>query len=397
MRYATLAIALCGATLSALALDTPVAQGQTDSVQDGKAGFGADTSVSESTTSAKTIGLAVTSLRWALYETPNGKEECPAGLQIGPIEQFKSLPDPIERLAKYGYNFNFYGPNGENADTDPLKVTDPLPWKELRTTKGYGINLDDTTDGHATAKTCKHEKFTDSEGEPVDNQSARAIGCADAFRTGGFTVEFYNNEVVTSPVSRHLIEVTGVDSETDDPDVEVAIYKGRDGLLRRADGTSFVAFMSQRVDARFPQYVLKTHGKIVNGILITDPIPLARMPIVHVQVAGEWQVQDMVLRLKLNPESAQGYLSGYERLDHMWSYLSKSNGPASGHYSPAGLYRALLKYADGYPDPTTGQCNSISTAYKLSAVRAIIVHPGAGGFARAYPRQQWTTAPHALQ
>jgi hypothetical protein len=332
---------------------------------------------------AKTIGLAVTALRWALYETPGGKEECPSGLQVGPIEQFKSLPEPVARLAKYGYNFNFYGPNGENGDTDPLKVTDPLPWRELQTKVGYGINLDGTADGHATAKTCKHEKFTSPEGEPVDNQSARAMGCADAFRTNGFTVEFYNNEVVTSPVSRHLIEITGVDSETNDPDVEVTIYKGQDGLLRRADGNSFVPFMSQRVDERFPQYVLKTHGRIVDGVLTTDPISLARMPIVHVQVAGEWQVQDMVLRLKLNPEGAQGYLSGYERLDRMWSYLSKSNGPGSGHYSPAGLYRALLKHADGYPDPATGQCSSISTAYKLSAVRAIIVHPGKGPGARA--------------
>jgi hypothetical protein len=333
-----------------------------------------DSAVSATATGG-TIGLAVTDLRWALVETPGAKEECPTGLQAGEVEQFKAQPEPFELLKKRGSSFSFRGPNGENSNYDPMAVTDVLPWKELQTKRGFGLNLDGTSDGHATSKTCKHEKFTGPEGEPVDNQNARAMGCIEGFRTGGFSVEFYSNEVVTSPVNRHLIEISGVDNEVNDPDVEVTIYKGRDAVVRRADRTAFVPFMSQRVDERFPEYILKTHGKIVDGVLETYPIPLARMPILHVQVPGEWQVQDLTLRLKLTPEGAQGLLAGYERLEPMWTYLSKSPGPATGKYSPAGLYRSLQRYADGYPDPATGQCTAISTAYRVNAVRAFIVHP----------------------
>jgi len=323
----------------------------------------------------KTIGLAVTDMRWALYETPNAKEECPAGVQVAPVVQFKAMPGaPAERLQKYGYEYSFFGPNGENAEYDPLAVTDPLPWKELQTKNGYGLNLDGTTDGHATAKTCKHEKFTSPEGEQVDNQFARAGGCVEGFRTGGFASDFNSNEVVTSPINRHLIEITGVDSEENDPSVEVTIYKGKDGLVRRADGKTFVSFMTQRVDNLFPQFILHTHGRIVDGVLITDPIPLARLPLLYIQVPHERRIEDLRLRLKLTPDGAEGIMAGYEPIEDIWTYLSKSPSAGAGKYSSAGLFRALLRYADGSPD-ATGHCMSISTTYKVNAVRAIIARP----------------------
>jgi hypothetical protein len=326
-----------------------------------------------------TIGLAVTDLRYALYESADGKEECPAGMQFSSLEQFKAMPDPAGYVLRYGNSFSFLGPKGENADYDPLAVTDRLPWKELQTRKGLGINLDGTADGQATDKTCRHEKFTNAEGRPVDNQVARAMGCIEGFRTGGFSTEFYSNEVATSPINRHLIEITGVDSETNDPQVEVTIYKGRDSVIRRADRNAFVPFMTQRVDDLFPQFVLKTHGRIVDGVLTTDPIPLARLPILHVQVVNERRIRDMRLQLKIGPESATGYLGGYEQIGSMWDYLSKSPASATSKYSPAGLYRALQRYADGFPDPATKQCTAISVAYKVNAVRALIVHDRAAG------------------
>jgi hypothetical protein len=63
-------------------------------------------------------------------------------------------------------------------------------------------------------------------------------------------------------------------------------------------------------------------------------------------------------------------------LQSWWIMHSKGAGVGTdiGAYSPAGLYRAALRYADGDPD-STGQCTSISTTYKVEAVRAMIVHP----------------------
>ena len=57
----------------------------------------------------------------------------------------------------------------------------------------------------------------------------------------------------------------------------MTIYKGMDQLVQTADD-KFVPFLSQRIDVRFPKYTMKTQGKIVDGVLITDPIPDALLP-----------------------------------------------------------------------------------------------------------------------
>jgi hypothetical protein len=321
---------------------------------------------------SRTIGLVLTDWRYALYQTPK-MEECPDGLQSGEVAQFKAQNDPAGHLQKFGGTFATRGPNGENGSYSPLVVEDALPFNELKTKIGYGFNLDGTADGHATPKTAAHDKFTSPEGEQVDNQMARVVGCVQGWRKTGFMAEFYSKEVETSPVNRHLIEITGVDDERNDPEVEVTIYKGRDRLIRTASG-GFIPFMSHRIDERFPQYILKTRGRIVDGVLITDPIPLARFPMLQIELPDERRIRDFTLRLKLTPDGAEGLLGGYEELASWWNMHSKGPGSDIGKYSPGLLYKALHRYADAYPDPSTGQYTAISVAYQVSAVRALIVH-----------------------
>jgi hypothetical protein len=324
-----------------------------------------------------TIGLVLTSLRYSLVETPGGKEECPAGLQPGEVAQLKADPAAVARLKEFGGYFELRGPHGETGNYNPMAFEDPLPFRELVTRKGFGFNLDGTQDGHATAKTCRHDKFTDAQGEKVDNQMARVVGCVQGYRTGGMMSDYYSQEIANFSVNRHLIEITGVDDEQNDPAVQVAIYKGYDRLVRAGDG-KFVPLLSQRIDPRFPQYAMHTRGRIVNGVLITDPIARARLPRSSERNLGDRLMRDMVLRLKLTPDGAEGMLGGYDDVASWYNIHSKLVVAEVGKFSSPSIYRALLRYADGYPDPKTGQCTQISTAYDVTAVRAIIVHPNKG-------------------
>jgi hypothetical protein len=334
----------------------------------------------------RTIGLVLTDWRYALVETHGGKEECSLGLQAGEVAQFKAQPDFMLHRQKFGGTFENRGPNGERGNFSPTVVEDALPWSELVTKRGFGMNLDGTADGHSTAKSCAHEKFTGDGGVPVDNQLARVLGCIRGFRTSGLTSEFYRSELVSFPINRHLIEISGVDSETDDPEVEVTIYKGRDQLVHAVGSDTFVPFTSQRVDERFPQFIMKTHGKIVAGELITDPIPYARFPLRETLIVGERRMRDLTLRMKLTTDGAEGLLAGYEDTAAWWNIKSKNASPELDKYSPAGMYRALQRYADGYPDPATGKCSAISASYFVRAVRAIVVH-SAGGQQQQFARQ----------
>jgi hypothetical protein len=135
--------------------------------------------------------------------------------------------------------------------------------------------------------------------------------------------------------------------------------------------------MSHRIDHRTPEFTFHTKGRIVNGVLETDPIPLLRHAMRQIETLTERRLRDARFRLTLG-ESAKGIMAGYEPLTSWWSVNAKSPGSDIGRYSPASLYRAAHKYADGYPDPKTGKATAISTAYNITAVRALIVHPNQG-------------------
>lgn len=322
-----------------------------------------------------TIGLVITGWHHALHETSDAKNECSTGLTVGDYTNAGAQPDSADLRKKFGHPFS-RGPNGELTNYSPMSVEDPIAPSELTTRIGYGLNLDGTQDGRATALTCQHEKFTSPEGAHVDNQMARVVGCTKGWRKDGFSDAFYNEEIYTNPINRILIEITGVDDEKNDPKVEVAIYKGED-RLQRDPAKKFVPFLTQRIDTRFPEYTFRMHGKIVDGVLITDPDPaaIARLPIRWVAKVGERRIHNLQLHIPLAGSWQEGMLAGYED-NKIWWNSQKAHHIAmpAAQNSPPSQYRALMRYADGYPDKKTGQCRAISAAYRISTVRAFIAH-----------------------
>ncbi len=324
-----------------------------------------------------TVGLVITGWHHALQETPGVKAECPAGLNADDTSNGKAQANFQELRNKYGHNFS-RGPNGEMASYVPMAVEDPIPFSEVQTKVGYGLNLDGTTDGRATPRTCKHEKFASPDGEQVDNQIARVVGCTKGWRKDGFADAFFNEEIFTNPNNRILIEISGVDNERNDPDVSVVIYKGLDRLARDPSGKT-IPLLTQRVDTRMPEFISKTRGKIVDGVLITQAIPVARLPLRWIATAGERKIHDLQLRINLDGPRPSGMLAGYEDLKVWWNMQkAHSISSAAAGNSPASEYRAAHRYADGLPDPATGQCTAISAAYRISTVRTFIVHPTLG-------------------
>jgi hypothetical protein len=299
------------------------------------------------------------------------------------VAQLRATPGAVERIVTEGGSFEQAGPNGETLHNNPMVAEDPLPVPELVTTQAYGVNLAGEAGGRATARTCAHQQFTSvagnlvPEGEPVDNQLSRVLGCAQGYRAGGQTAEYYNQEIVTFPVNRHLIEITGVDDEANYASVEVYFYKGYDRLTRTSDGR-FLPGLSQRIDTRYPQYNMRTTGRIEDGVLITDPIPSALFPHSSQRIVGEREMRDMTLRLRLTPEGGEGILAGYDNWRQLWNVHSRRVTHELNKTSAPTIYRRFMQYADGYPDPETGQCGYISAAYRVTAVRSVIVHPDAG-------------------
>ena len=333
-----------------------------------------DPSVADKT---KTIGLVLSVWDSAIMETPDA-QECPEGLQFNEMDQWQAMSEQerAEQNKRFGFRWN-RGPNGENGITAPTAVNDTLPFRQNKSQFAYGFNLDGTQGGHATSKSCAHEKFNSPDGNvKVDHQLYRATGCAQGMRTGGFQREWVAREFQTNPVNRTLIVVTDIDDERNDEEVMVNVYKGYDGLVEEPIGT-FLANSTHHVDERFPYPLFSTRAKIEEGVITTEVVARARFPILWIQIVGWRTIRDMQMRLKLTENGAEGMLGGYEEIEAYWNMWRRGSSGSQdiSSWSGASIYKAIRKLADGYPDSETGQCSAISTAYRIEAANANIILP----------------------
>jgi len=314
-----------------------------------------------------TVGYVMTNLFWAVYQTPDGKTECPRGYNDGPREQFEVLfPDGTERTVVDTQL------KQEIETWHPTTEPDPLPFLEVEGTVSYGLNLDGKVSSN---------DFTHPNGEPgIDNEVYRAVGCVIGFRgPDGVEVIFQDKAITDRRYNRMMIELTGVDDLLNDDEVTVSLYRGLDRLLTDATGMKAMAGGSQRVDMRWGAKLIRhTKGTIVDGVLTTEPVAEMIMPWMNLNVPSIHIFRDMRLQLALTPTTADGLLAGYADVDAWYKQLIRNDSThhlSNGQISGISLYKALSRFADAYPDPESGANMAISTALDVKMTQVFIVHP----------------------
>lgn len=347
----------------------------------------------------KSIGLVLTVWQPAIYQTADGKDECPAGLQFTNKDNYlRQFTTPAARadferkFLRLGYAnvgddegslghpeqyMLLRGAGGANVVYNPSSTSDPLPIRLVRSKLAYGLRLDGTIGGEATPRSCRHEKFDSPEGDrSIDNQLYRLYGCAAGWRKGGYNLEYTQGEFKDSSYNRVLIEISGVDDEHNSSHVVVRVFKGADDIPVDGAGKP-IPWQAQRIDVRYPQLMSETTGAIAGGVLTTEPVD-QRFALYQSTAYVARYLRGMRIRLKLDGPTADGLIAGYEDLEQWWDGYSKGFGGVAneiGLWSPPAFYAAAHQLADGYPDPQTGQCTAISAAYHVQAVRALIVRP----------------------
>ena len=316
------------------------------------------------------IGYVLTDRHWSLLQSPEGKTECPNGLNDGPREQFALLfpADGPKRTMREGVLAR------EGDVWHPSTSQEPYPFYEAQGPIAIGLNLDGKVDAN---------DFTSPDGEKgIDSQLYRAIGCINNYRAPEGTIWRAEAQIMHDVnYNRIMIEITNVDSLIDDDDVTVTTYHGRDAVMLGADGTPQPGG-SQRVDMRWGKLFIQTFpGKIKDGVLTAGPADFA-FPWTG-QQAGNSPLQplrDMRFRLNLTPDRAEGLIGGYS--DIMGFYLNlnqnwSTHHQSYGQQSSQSLYRALWRLADAYPDPETGANTAISASIDVKFVQAFLAHPPA--------------------
>lgn len=314
------------------------------------------------------IGYALTMRHWAIYQTPEGKAECPQGFNDGPREQFKILfPDDGTKRTLIETQLS-----RESEVWHPGTSAEPYPFLEVVGKTSRGLNLDGKTDLN---------DFISPEGEEgIDNQLYRAIGCIANFRgPDGTAYHFENNYMQRYNYNRLLIELSGVDNLTNDDDVIVTTYRGLDGLLTDATGKDFIPGGTQRVDMRWGKdFIQEFNGKIVDGVLITEAKDLQIPWSVTFDTNTIMYLKDVRFNVKLTPDGGEGLIGAYADV-YDWYYHAvvgwSTHHQSYGQESSPSMYRALRRLADAYPDSNTGANTAISTALDVKFAQVFILHP----------------------
>jgi len=331
-----------------------------------------------------TLGFVITNWSTAMYETLF-MDECSGGPTPGNYEIWEASVTPEVRrsypvlLFSQLRHINNRGRNGLNVCDHPTSFDDP----SLEIIEGkyaYGANLDGNKHGRATSTSCEHKNFTGLNGEEgIDNQMYRLMGCVEAWKSYGHIENNANSHRLSSGLGMILIEVTDVENERNDESVSVSFFRGIGSYNLDSTGNP-LPYASYGIDhengrARYGDTVM---GKIVNGVLTTKSAD------VHLPFFGNYQYmnqlfRDMQLELELSDdgEPMTGLITGYYGVDQFYSYVRGmlSTFPNRHKFSCPAIYVAAHQLADGHPDPETGECTTLSSAFNIQAISAFINHP----------------------
>lgn len=334
---------------------------------------------------SKRLGFVVEAWRTAVYETEY-MEECPDGIAIGNDEIWYDALSPAdkEKWTKGGTaqvldmprraQQYLRGPKGEDVCWNPTLVKDP-PMRVVGGRYSFGMNLDGTQDGSATPKSCPHVKFLDPKSKtPVDNQLYRLMGCVYGYRDKGYLEHHANRERQDESQGIILIDVDGVDDPRNDDQVEVRFFLSATPLHFDTKARIIPYSTYDTVRDRFGDVV---GGRITNGVLETEPANVT-LPAYGNDGFAPMVFRDFRLRMTISEDGTrgEGLWAGYQTVESFWDYIQKvqHNVPV-GQYSCPAMYVAALDLADGYPDPTTGECTALSSAFTFEASSAFVIRP----------------------
>ena len=274
-----------------------------------------------------------------------------------------------------------------DACQDPLVQPDPGYLTLDGPAIVHGLDLDAQVSRVAggEAASCAHDDFEGHGGvKGIDNQVWRLMGCVRGYRPNDLMDRLHEGNVMIKEGGYGLLmEISGMDDPLNDDEIEVQLLSANHPVAVNAVGglTEHVSYTAHE-DARYHNEVAK--GKIVNGILTTEPVDI-RIKVKQQTMDNEFWFREARLRGEVQPDGRiTGIVGAYWDMENMFSTLNEQwigkyhqgrNAARSRGFMCAGIYHAMPRVADGHPDPETGQCTSISTALHFEAVPAFVIRP----------------------
>ena len=223
---------------------------------------------------------------------------------------------------------------------------------------------------------CPHDDLSGPGGESgIDNALWGALGCIWGYERGS-TIDEYAVSNIKEGQRTILVRLSGVDDERNDDHVELALFTSPDPIPADASGALMSgASLGVTDDARYRNVM---DARIVDGVVTAGPVDL-RLDFNGQFLDSEYPFRDAQLRLEILADgSMRGLLGGYWDVEQFYdSYARQAtrSGAFSVGFRCPGMYGALKRRADAYPDPETGACTAISTVFRLVGIPAFVIEP----------------------
>lgn len=341
-------------------------------------------------------GFVVSHISFALAPDASVTGACPNGMTTGytrgdevfvgaPADLAQQADETEDHYLRRLFTTAMTDPNVRNLCTNP-ELGRPNP--SFRTMVGSNIQVDglDLDGRGADAGSCRQPDFRGG----VDNQFARLVGCSNSYQSTGPS-NTWEIEMLTGSWGI-LIGLDGVDDLRNDPDVQVSFYANADPI--QLSPTRIALRDATYAAEQDPAYRAVARGRIVNGVLTTDPVDLKWHWVVN-SIRLDRILNHARVRLTFNENGElEGILGGYTPIDAAYdsNYGFRSGRDGVGEPAPLrlrtvssigqarvlghtceGAYYAMHALADGDRDPVTGDCTSISMQYRITAIPAFIV------------------------
>ena len=345
--------------------------------------------VSDAATGSLTRGFVVSN--FSFDQPESGPSACPAGWNQNEREFYLAglTPEGRTQAAELPEAFEYLrmvrDRGGPDPCAEPAAFDDPehMLWQGS-VASGFDLDGVSSTGEGSEPGSCSHQDFTSAAGDPgLDNQLWRVLGCIEGYQPGG-TIDEYAVENIKSGGRTILIEITDLDDWRDDDDVGVAIYSSPDTIPASANGT----LLSGGSLGVMPgsKYHTVTRGTLVDGVVTAGPVDV-RLDFDGQFLDSELHLQEARVQLALTPDGGlSGLLGGYWDIESVYEtyarQATRSGAFFVGFRCPA-LYAGLLRVADRYPDPKTGACTAVSTAFRIAAIPAFVVQTPSSAVADA--------------
>ncbi len=227
-----------------------------------------------------------------------------------------------------------------------------------------GIDLDARVGGDADS--CRKVDFVAPDGRPgIDNQFTYLFEIVEDMAEEG-TIEGIVQGSINNGRLLMMIDLEGVDDWVNDDDVTVRVFNGAGRPTLGSDG---YIVPDQTFDKDPGSEVSVGHGRIVDGVLETDPFEV-ELPMAFFNVFFDLRLQNARVRAHVSPEGVtDGLVGGGVSIEDILGIAEMADAMQEVQYRPI-LSTILPGFAD--MEKVGNACTALSANLRFESRRAFL-------------------------